>query len=1024
MSLNRNQILSNVFNNKPDYTKVYSTNTHNKKQIDNLVEKIRALQSEISELSQKINSEAIETVNTINNKHNLSGKNIFFTNVPLINIAENLTPIGIAGPASYEQILGKNPTKSSPQTERGFNTTLYNLSNSLGNSQDTSHPTYIGIPVRTITIPTGPSLLNAVTNASRMSSFYDNPNVPSNNYKLFYYKENASPASLSVLNDFNLSYINLLPGNLMYSNFLAIGYNGYIYIGTGVEENELEKSKQEGENFLNYLIKNHNLTLDGAGKYIVNGTPNARCVPGTNLCGNLNTGTNYREQAKEDLIIADEEYSVGDSIGGSNPGLQSVFYNYGYSKIIDSGIADVENREHPLSGFPWFSLLSLDGNNIVGPDLNEWASERGGNISNPTKQAFLVGGLKSYTYRGCLKDYPPPNNIIENYVGNKSLDDCISYANKNTYNLIGMQFGEDVAPDNFTNGQCWVTKKTFNELEREKGFDCSSGMCYTNNCHGNPPIGSAFVNAIYKNNNAPMRLGAELYIQSFETSSTNYPPGSIIYKYPNGSNNNFVKKIIWKQPYTINRDILIPYNVNNATTKITNNFLTNTSSQYIFGKGRVGVSELYSDDMYFKLVLNSNITTPSELITGFMNSSNYKINEDAENNQITPLNKIFNYNTTGVKVNLRSDFSMYNIKSKNPNIKIVLDLLNSIDILANYSNKGIFTIIYKLNPLNINLLGRVGYINYDSSANSYTNKYKLSLYPPSTAPFENKESKFLNTKGTINKTILKSYYGNDNSDIINNINLHPTLTSETNCKRRCYNNLDQCQAWEFDQSGNNCWTYDSNQNDIQKLLKFQAPDTLYSKRASLDRLNIRVPEISSSTYCPNTIKDTLINGQTPTISNNIQNSNVSWSDFQSDIYWDSNINNTNNTMNSSSKCNVKKRINDDELTLTTKQDELLQLLHQLDSYTKSLETDKKNIYRKLTTAEQNTNDLTTKFENIKKKVDEENSNLDVQKTLDQSINDSLFNLINTNYNFIIWTVLAITIIVAGLHFSRNIKIKK
>ena len=1015
-----NKILSDIDTNPLSTPRTDRINQNTKSKIDSLMAEIKIKQSTINTLSKKINNEAIETVKNINNDQNISGKNIFFTTIPYTNIYNNLTPICVM---TKNQVLetgiiedkkNTEPPLNAPANDWGFKSSLYELSHMV---KENNKDIYIGIPLR----PTGdrePILSNVVKNAA-MNTFTDK--IPNNNHSFYYSIHNApwepeKNSSNKTINDFNLSYINLLPGNLMNSNFLSVGYNGYIYIGTGVEENELEKSNQTGENFLNYLIKNHNLTLNGSGKYIVNGTPTARCVPGTKICGNLNTGTNYREQAKQDVNRANAIFSAGAAFGGSNPGLQSDFDSYGVSRLRDSEIADVENKEHPLSGFPWLSLLSSDGNNIVGPNLNDWASERGGNVSNPTKQAFLVGGLKSYTYSGCWKDYPPPNRIIEKYVGNKSLDDCISYANKNTYNLIGMQFGEGVAPDNFTNGQCWVTKKTLNELKREKGIDCSSGLCLdSQNCHGNPPIGSSLVNAIYKNNNAPMRLGAELYIQGFEGSlSSNAIPGSLVYKYPDNEGNLQIE-IIWKPNTLIYKDILIPFPTTQNTklhTKITN---SGSNLQYIFGTEGIA---LYSSDFYFKLVLDSFVDKSGQPKTGFMNSSNAF--NFMPSIKLTPLMKIINYNNTGIKVNLNTDLSRYDIKSKDKRINHLFQLINSVDPGSTFSQgMGNFTIIYKLNSLNNDLLGETGYINYNKKKNSSDNIYNLSLYSKSQSQksFKNEEAKFVNTKGTINKNLFpNNTIAPFNNEIENNISL-TKVNSESECKRICYNNLDECQAWELDEK--NCWTYKSKTNDIKKLLQVQAPITLFNPWASNDKLNIRVPNIQNNKTCPNTIKDTIINAETPTLSNNIKNSNISWNGFKSDLYW-----RPGSAMDINNYCNVKKIINTDEIKLKKLQDELLVLLNHFDSLMQGLEKKEQNIYKKLINQEIITNKATNKFENIKKKVNEESNNLDTQRTLDQSINDSLFNLINTNYNLIIWTVLAITIIVSAIHFSRNIKIKK
>ena len=60
-----------------------------------------------------------------------------------------------------------------------------------------------------------------------------------------------------------------------------------------------------------------------------------------------------------------------------------------------------------------------------------------------------------------------------------------------------------------------------------------------------------------------------------------------------------------------------------------------------------------------------------------------------------------------------------------------------------------------------------------------------------------------------------------------------------------------------------------------------------------------------------------------------------------------------------------------------------------------------------------------KLKNIEQEIDSQQG--DVPETLSQQIEDSTFNLINDNYNFILWTILAIGIIIAAIHFGRKIK---
>ena len=465
------------------------------------------------------------------------------------------------------------------------------------------------------------------------------------------------------------------------------------------------------------------------------------------------------------------------------------------------------------------------------------------------------------------------------------------------------------------------------------------------------------------------------------------------------------------------KELLFPYTISNNSNikyvfEITN---YGKNLEYLISSDEETIV-LFSNDFYFKLVLETKINYSNKPKYGFMNSSNafkeLNINEN-------PFMSLFNYKGTGIKVNLNTNLSQYDIKSKNKNIENLINLINQVDpgntFIQNQSN---FSIIYKLNEIKTDLLGELGYIHYNKDINNAKNKYNISLYSNDVIDnnFKNDKSKFLNVTGTINKNLfpnksLSPFYKN----IDNNISLNK-VTNESQCRNICYNNLDKCQAWEFNK--NNCWTYNSKTNDIKKLLQAQAPITLFNPLAGNDKLNIRVPNIQNNKTCPDTIRDPIINSETPTISHNMKNSNIKWNGYRSNLYW-----NLDKEIHPNDLCNVQKIINNDEIKLKKLQDELLILLNNFDSLIQGLEKNEQNIYRNLLNQQIKSNNNTNKFTDIKKKIDAQNNDFDVEKTLDHSINDTLFNLINVNYNLIIYTILAITIIIAAIYFSRTLKTK-
>jgi len=1045
-----NKILSDIITNPLDTPQTDMINENNKIKINNLITEIKKKQNTINTLSKRINTEAITVVNDINNDKNFSGRNIFFTTIPYKDIFNNLTPVCVSTRYQVLEngIIGNPPSNntqpplSAPKNDWGFKSSLYELANIVDKEKK---EIYIGIPLRQNGGIT-PILSNSIRNAAA-NTFTQK--IPNNN-NLFYYGIHNTPLepqkilSSKRIDNFNLSYTNVLPDTLMNSNFLSVGYNGYIYVGTDVNSKEWQNS-EAGENFLDYLIHHHGGSGGGDGMV------KWGCIDGTQICGNQTLNIDFMEEANFDDAVANI-YEI-DAYKQSLFPLK--FIDMETSKIFrnKANAALNQNSDSPLSDFPWLRFLTNRTNTkIIGPSLNEWAAKAGKkNTLNLKKESFLVGGLKSSTYLGCYKDFPDPNRVLDTQFDNMTPEACIQQAIEKGYNLIGLQDGQK----NNTIGQCFASKKSLYEIPKCDDLEIQAdkdafvsaekfimglnpataalsrdipkpsvpsnphGLCKVSDgdCPGNPQnprIGGPWRNAIYKNNQAPTFVPAELKIQGFTSSSSGASPGSLIYTYPDG-NGNQKTEIIWKPNIPVNQEILFPFEPElnkKIITKISN---SGPNLEYLLGTEGI---VLYSDDLYFKLVLDSFVDKSGKPKTGFMNSSNAFNFMPAFTP--SPLMRIMNYNNTGIKINLNTDLSQYDIKSKDKRIYDLLQLINSVDPATTFSQgTGNYTIIYKLNSINNNLLGEVGYIDYNKYVNSEKNLYNLSLYSNSLnqTSFKNEKAKFIKTKGTINKNLFPS---NNLSPFNNEINNNISVTkvdSESQCERICYNNLETCQAWELDK--NNCWTYNSKKNDVKNLLQVQAPITLFTPEPMNDKLNIRVPNIQNNETCPSTITDLLINAETPTLSHNIKNSNISWNDFQSNIYW-----RLDKEINSNNYCNVKKIINSDQIKLKKLEDELLILLNQFDSLMLGLEKKEQNIYKHLINQEIITNEITNKFENIQKKVKEKGNILDREKTLDQSINDSLFNLINTNYNFIIWTILAITVVVAAIHFSRNIKIKK
>ena len=95
------------------------------------------------------------------------------------------------------------------------------------------------------------------------------------------------------------------------------------------------------------------------------------------------------------------------------------------------------------------------------------------------------------------------------------------------------------------------------------------------------------------------------------------------------------------------------------------------------------------------------------------------------------------------------------------------------------------------------------------------------------------------------------------------------------------------------------------------------------------------------------------------------------------------------------------------------------LADKYDTLVTNLEGKEKAIYQKLISKDKLLTTEMNKLKNIEQEIDSQQG--DVPETLSQQIEDSTFNLINDNYNFILWTILAIGIIIAAIHFGRKIK---
>ena len=1043
-------ILSDKDTNLLSDPQVDEINSNIKEELNNLLKQIKAKQKIINSLQIKINKEAIIVASNLNDKLYYSGKNIYFNNIRNIDVYSFLNPVGILVNETYTNLVNSKqiypPKKSgdfkfiggnNKPSQESFERGLYSIGN-IEEMEGKPDEYYITIPLRLGTGIIKPVLLTSIKDAAFRNYTADTPNF--NCQFLFGRKESPVTGKPyenlnsidSKLIDFNLSYLNQLPPFLASANFLSVGYNGHIYVGIDVKGVQLLGPIS----FLTELINNH------FGDKIGEDKGRTGFFMESKFFGNQ--VSNISNEVYEKMAESAEATSNWQQIIGKNWKI--------LNKINLERIADEESKSWKLianidksdaagaidaiqNQIVYFGMLTV-GDKILGPSVK--------NIKN----SFLDGGLKS-SYLGCFKDRP--ERAIPNYRGVLSHDECQKIAHEEGAVIYALQDGGPggVGRQNFTNGQCFIGNKSLNQYnpclsdleklgeaainfeEKKYGLNKTEkgqswpAMCPTNNCKGNPKIGGPWTNAVYLSSVPPPVLGCQLILIGFGEADL---PGTLKYIYREGKEQKSV--IIWQPSIPLDQTILLPYTVDNTgdsntgkdgITSINNfdqgpqigetiNFIWGGSNRYKF---------LYSSDYFFRLELNSKMSDGSAKV-GFMNSSN--IFKEENKNQ-SNYNSLLDFNSTGIKCIVNSNigsWSNYNINSLDPRINKLFSLLNIVnpnrDLTSAYGN---YSIVYTMRPIENKYLGRMGFIEYNTKTNSKDNPFNIKLYPEEKLKYKSGgPAKFIKTPGTIDPNFMPLWANEigltKKVKKINSPKQGGFGDSEINCAKACYNNLNSCHAYDYTKD-NVCYNYLSETNDSVKLLEAQAVNSIFGPNLTTNKFHIRVPDVDNAETCPNSITDPLLTSAIPDLTDVKPSSKVQYKDINTKLYY--NLEETNDL----SLCNVGKIINKDELLLKSLQDELLKLANQYDSLVTNLEGKEKIIYQKLISKENLLNSEMKKLNKIQSKLENQEGN--TPDTLNQQIDDSVYNLINNNYNFIIWTILAIGIIIAAIHFGRNIKKK-
>ena len=549
-------------------------------------------------------------------------------------------------------------------------------------------------------------------------------------------------------------------------------------------------------------------------------------------------------------------------------------------------------------------------------------------------------------------------------------------------------------------------------------------MCPTNNCKGNPAIGGPWANAVYLANAAPPVLGCQLILTGFGGADA---AGTLKYIYREGDQQKSVN--LWQPSTPLDQTILLPYTPENTGDPNTgrdgitsiNNFeqgpQTGQTLNFIWG-GSGTNKYLYSNDYFFRLELNSELTTLGGEKGGFMNSSNAFT---TGNNSQSNYNNLFNFKTTGIKCIVNTDignWSNSDINSSDPRIFKLFNLLNYINPSRDLgSSTGNYSLVYTMRPITNKYLGRMGFIEYSTDQNSEKTPYNLKLYPEDKLYYKSKgPAKFIETPGTLDPSKLPGW-ANEMGISITEIGSKygSTADNEMNCAKACYNDLEGCHAYDYTEN-KQCFIFNGAigpDGGTKTLLEAQAVNAIFGPNLTSNKFNLRVPDINNADTCPNSVKDPLITSAIPDLTDMKPSSTVTYRDINTKLYY--NLEETNDL----SLCNVGKIINNDEMLLKSLQDELTKLADKYDTLVTNLEGKEKIIYQKLISKENLLNDEMKKLSKIQKELDNEQG--DVPGTINQRMEDTTFNLINDNYTFILWTILAIGIIIAAIHFGRKIK---
>ena len=1023
-------------------TNMNKKNTEIKARVDQLIKEIKSKTTAIISLQEEITDTAVITRWTINDGEDLRGKNIFIAQpIEVGNILDYLVPFGIQDSSLLNRGF-KQIANSLSKIE--IESALYSAANTKHTDIDSVKNVYLSmqayVPLATLTSNIGGYVANETNVKLYSSSASLSNNLSVQNYN-FYILDNES---WSVEENISI-------------NFLGLGFNGMIYIGTLPTETLDNAITAAGKllnpNVLEPLIKEYNnigalpqnnVLLD----YVYSQKNSAQILISTYenniasvqaLIKDLKTEkqdektqiqrantqiAKAKAQEKEALSgITQNEHRLGNnSFDNFWLGVEDFFYSE--EQIIDATEIVVETErkymaQEVIEGDNKAinllnDVLALYRQKITSKtnDLTQINSEIY-KILNPPKvmkmqnynsstapsnnirnesQEFNAGYTRTISWLGCYRDGVP--RAIATQQGNKNYYDCAAKAREVGSNIFALQWGGSYGdePQCFTDLQAGpdfpAATMYPGSTNTIMGSTASSNVkpqeytCVSDQNTPNIYYGGAWTNATYQ---VAEGYFSEITLIGLNNASSKYPPGTLILDIKATSNKTGASltgfpKHLQEAPRDnfIKKENLIPFSTKERGYRPSTAISSEDIYNNFIGTDITYVRYLYSPDYYFRLVLSG--TGPG-----------------------------------AVQVNIKTSASGADIASKRTHFNKIQEFVQNYSY-ANPS-KNLDSIYYLDLSVNNLSLGELGFISYDSESSTglgktANNPYKINFYNngsdilSNTSNAQDSQFEFLKLKGSLSKTTSQL----TKLDNISDINA---------CKQYCYGDVNNCTAWQYNEleSGDNSCliTSQTNLNDILSSTAWSAAQ----QNGGESEFHIRMPTKQNvPDGCPPFNKANVIVARVPIRVKNskrpLYTTSVVNHGTISDFYYVVDTASSDNL-----RCNVDKEISPSMTTLEELKQERQNYVRELNSLLSKMSSAEQKIYRKLLQNQEYLNTNIGEYNILKTDLDYLNNESNVSITMAAAVDDSMMQLIDNNYEYMLWTILAIVIVIIAINLAKK-----